>query len=76
MNFFNLFYVFQNTVFEKKLGYKHATITLITQKILVCVWNFDTKTFPRHVIQIQNFQINFQNRKEIFFKLKWILKNQ
>ena len=77
MNFFNFFYVYRNTGFEKNRGYIRETFSSITQKILL----YDMEYCYKNVFEIrtvtfvsQNFQKKFQRKK--IKKLVWILKNQ
>ena len=58
MNFFNFFYDFENTVFEKNiLSYNGAAVSSIVWKILVC----DMKSWYKIISKIRNFTFIFQN---------------
>ena len=49
MNFFNFFYVFENTVLEKNWGRNRATVSSIPRKIRVCDMWSSYKTYPKFV---------------------------
>ena len=68
MNFFNGFYVFENTLFEKK-KLRPVIVQLVDQlpgKFLCVIWNLITKTYPKFV-RLRSFFLIF---KEIFKNVK------
>ena len=74
MNFFNFFYVLENTVFEIK-GYNRVAVGLISQKIRVC----DMESCYKIISKIRKVTLilkNFQKRRKKLKKFVWILKNQ
>ena len=63
MNFFNFFYVIQNTAFVKKKKNDATTVQLF-RKILVC----DMESWYNNISKIRNITFifqNFQKRKKI-----------
>ena len=73
MNFFNFFYVYENTGFKKKWGYNRATGSLIPRKNFLCDVESRVKKIKIcNVTCTLNFFFNFKNVKK---KFVWILKN-
>ena len=77
--FFQFFYVFQNTVFEKII--KAITVQVLIwlpEKLLDVLWNRGIKTYTKFVGLRRGMFIlqMFQRRKKKLKKFNWILKNQ
>ena len=67
MNFFIFFYVFQNTVFEKKkIGYNHVTVSSMNWGILVC----DMESCYKNISKNRNVTFILQNLQKKIEKIQ------
>ena len=65
MNFFNFFYVSENTDFEKNRSYNCATISLIRRKILVG----DMEFCERNISKLRNVTFTLKNFRKLKNKI-------